>query len=64
LLRIIEQYLSDEGFLATKLVLHDEAHLKAKERDERAAEGRKLRRAILGAYPHHLRGLALIQTCG
>ena len=48
-MRLIEQYLGDEGFLATKLVLHDESNLKSKERDERATEGKKLKRAILGA---------------
>ncbi|KAM0746289.1 WD40 repeat-like protein [Meredithblackwellia eburnea MCA 4105] len=47
ILRIIEQYLGDEGYAATKLVLHDEASLKGKERDDRVNEGRKLKRAIL-----------------
>lgn len=48
ILRMIEQYLSEEGFLATKLVLHDEANLQAKERSERQAHGKALKRAILG----------------
>ncbi|KAL8281312.1 hypothetical protein RQP46_006346 [Phenoliferia psychrophenolica] len=47
ILRIIEQFLGDEGFAATKLVLHDEANLKGKERDDRVNEGKKLKRAIL-----------------
>lgn len=50
ILRIIEQFLGDEGFAATKLVLHDEANLKGKERDDRVGEGKKLKRAILGAF--------------
>lgn len=48
ILRLIEQYLSDEGYVSTKLVLHDEANLKGKERDERAADSKRLKRAILG----------------
>lgn len=51
ILRLIEQYLSEEGFLATKLVLHDEANLKAKERGDRQAQSKSLKRAILGAVP-------------
>jgi hypothetical protein len=49
ILRLIEQYLSEEGFLATKLVLHDEANLKTKERGERQTQSKNLKRAIIGA---------------
>ncbi|KDE08948.1 hypothetical protein MVLG_01038 [Microbotryum lychnidis-dioicae p1A1 Lamole] len=47
ILRLIEQYLSEEGYMATKLVLHDEANLKAKEKGERQVQTRNLKRAIL-----------------
>ncbi|KAK4054467.1 hypothetical protein OIV83_000961 [Microbotryomycetes sp. JL201] len=45
--RIIEQYLGQEGYLATRLVLNDELKLKAKERGEQSARGKSLKRAIL-----------------
>ncbi|ORY89421.1 WD40-repeat-containing domain protein [Leucosporidium creatinivorum] len=47
ILRLIEQYLGEEGYLATKLVLHDEANLKAKERGDRQVQGKNLKRAIM-----------------
>ncbi|SCV71988.1 BQ2448_4682 [Microbotryum intermedium] len=47
ILRLIEQYLCEEGYMATKLVLHDEANLKAKEDGERQVQTRNLKRAIL-----------------
>ncbi|KAK4053933.1 hypothetical protein OIO90_003770 [Microbotryomycetes sp. JL221] len=47
ILRIIEQYLAEEGYLATRLVLNDELKLKARERSDRAALGKSLKRAIL-----------------
>lgn len=49
ILRLIENYLGEEGYLATKLVLHDEANLKAKERGDRATKGVHLKRAIMGS---------------
>ena len=45
---MIEQYLADEGYNASKLVLHDEANVKSREREERVEEASKLKRAILG----------------
>jgi hypothetical protein len=47
IVHLIEQWLRDEGFSAAQLVLHDEANLKGKERDERANDGKRLKRAIL-----------------
>lgn len=45
---MIDQWLGDEGFGATRQVLLDEAGIKAREREEAALEGRKLRKALLG----------------
>ncbi|GAA96908.1 uncharacterized protein L969DRAFT_83284 [Mixia osmundae IAM 14324] len=47
ILLLIEQYLNDQGLNATKVVLHDEAALKGRERDERTSEYKRLKRCIL-----------------
>ncbi|KAK0569266.1 hypothetical protein OC861_001081 [Tilletia horrida] len=52
IIRIIDQWLSDEGFNATKQVLMEEAGLKARERDDAAHDARKLKKALLeGDWP-------------
>ncbi|KAJ3217881.1 hypothetical protein HK099_005307 [Clydaea vesicula] len=52
IIRIISQYLSDEGYLASKLVLLDEANLKSQEREERILDAKRVKKAILeGDWP-------------
>ena len=53
-IRLIAQFLNEEGLQASKMVLFDEANLQAKERDERQLEFKRLRQAILGFL--HLQG--------
>lgn len=45
---MILQYLSDEGYYASRAVVHDEANVKWKEREERGIEAKRLKQAILG----------------
>jgi hypothetical protein len=49
LIRLIAQYLNEEGYQASKLTLLDECNLKSRERDERQLDFLRLRKAILGA---------------
>ncbi|KAI9590859.1 WD40-repeat-containing domain protein [Syncephalis fuscata] len=44
---MILQYLSNEGYQASKITLYDEANVKRHERDEHQAEIRRLKKAIL-----------------
>jgi COMPASS component SWD3 len=46
---MILQYLSDEGYYASRAVVHDEANVKWKEREERGIEAKRLKQAILGS---------------
>ena len=48
LLRLVIQFLAEEGFVNAKMVLADEATLKVKERDDKTLEFLRLRKAILG----------------
>ncbi|RKP26669.1 WD40-repeat-containing domain protein [Syncephalis pseudoplumigaleata] len=49
---MILQYLSNEGYQASKTTLYDEANVKRNERDEHQAEVRRLKKAILeGDWP-------------
>lgn len=51
MLRIIDQFLEEEGMGATRQILAEEWSGKVRERDESAGDARKLRKAILeGAY--------------
>lgn len=45
---MILQYLSDEGYYSSRAVVHDEANVKWKEREERGIEAKRLKQAILG----------------
>ncbi|KAG5455860.1 MAG: hypothetical protein BJ554DRAFT_4568, partial [Olpidium bornovanus] len=47
IIRMIIQYLGDEGYVASKMTVHDEANLKLYEREERTAEAKRLKKAIL-----------------
>ncbi|KAI8929536.1 WD40-repeat-containing domain protein [Entophlyctis helioformis] len=47
IIRMIAQYLGDEGFNGSKLTLLDEANVKAFEREERQTEIKRIRKAIL-----------------
>ncbi|KAJ3106459.1 hypothetical protein HDU97_006245 [Phlyctochytrium planicorne] len=52
IIRMISQYLGDEGFLSTKITLLDEVILKAHERDEKQSDIRRIKKAILdGDWP-------------
>lgn len=51
IIRLILQYLSDEGFYASRAIVHDEANVKWKEREERGVEAKRLKQAILGKCP-------------
>ncbi|CAO3687778.1 unnamed protein product [Umbelopsis vinacea] len=48
IIRMILQYLSDEGYYSSRAVVHDEANVKWKEREERGIEAKRLKQAILG----------------
>lgn len=50
LLRLVIQFLAEEGFVNAKMVLVDEANLKVRERDEKTLEFLRLRKAILGWF--------------
>jgi hypothetical protein len=50
---MILQYLSDEGYYASRAVVHDEANVKWKEREERGIEAKRLKQAILGSCSLH-----------
>jgi hypothetical protein len=52
LIRLIAQYLNEEGYQASKLTLLDECNLKSRERDERQLDFLRLRKAILGGIFH------------
>jgi hypothetical protein len=45
---MIIQYLSDEGYTASKMTVYDEANVKWHEREERIVEVKRLKKAILG----------------
>jgi COMPASS component SWD3 len=47
LLRLVIQFLAEEGYVNAKMVLVDEANLRFKERDEKTLEFLRLRKAIL-----------------
>ena len=52
IVRIISQWLSDEGFGAARQALLEEAGIKVRERDDALAEHRKLRNYLLeGNWP-------------
>lgn len=51
---MILQYLSDEGYYSSRTVVHDEANVKWQEREERAGEAKRLKKAILGECPLNL----------
>ncbi|KAJ3417585.1 hypothetical protein HDV05_000042 [Chytridiales sp. JEL 0842] len=52
IVRILSQYLGDEGFHATKMTLLDEANVKWYEREEQQHEIRRIKKAILdGDWP-------------
>ncbi|KAJ3298013.1 hypothetical protein HK104_011237 [Borealophlyctis nickersoniae] len=44
---MISQYLSDEGYHASKLTILDEANVKSREREERHLDAKRMRKAIL-----------------
>lgn len=48
IIRMIIQYLGDEGYVASKMTVHDEANLKLHEKEERTSEAKRLKKAILG----------------
>ncbi|CAG8547825.1 15661_t:CDS:10 [Rhizophagus irregularis] len=48
IVRMIIQYLSDEGYTASKMTVYDEANVKWHEREERIVEVKRLKKAILG----------------
>ncbi|ORX53227.1 WD40 repeat-like protein [Hesseltinella vesiculosa] len=47
ILAIVMQYLADEGYHAAHSILYDEANVKWKEKEERLAEAKRLKKAIL-----------------
>ncbi|KAJ3034828.1 hypothetical protein HK097_004386, partial [Rhizophlyctis rosea] len=47
IIRIIVQYLSDEGYNASKLTVLDEANVKSHEREERHIDLKRMRKAVL-----------------
>ncbi|KAL7747329.1 hypothetical protein RI367_007383 [Sorochytrium milnesiophthora] len=47
IIRMIVQYLSDEGYQASKMTVQDEANVRAMEHDEHRMDMRRLRKAIL-----------------
>ncbi|CAB4481760.1 unnamed protein product [Rhizophagus irregularis] len=47
IVRMIIQYLSDEGYTASKMTVYDEANVKWHEREERIVEVKRLKKAIL-----------------
>jgi COMPASS component SWD3 len=47
-IRMIVQYLADEGYSVSRTTLLDEANVKWNERKEKAADIKKLRKVILG----------------
>jgi len=48
IIRMIIQYLSDEGYTAARTIIYDEANVKWHEREERVVEAKRLKKAILG----------------
>lgn len=48
MLRLIDQFLEEEGMGATRQILQEEWTGKARERDEAEGDARKLKKAILG----------------
>ncbi|CAG8631783.1 7659_t:CDS:2, partial [Paraglomus occultum] len=47
IIRMIIQYLSDEGYTAARTIVYDEANVKWHEREERVVEAKRLKKAIL-----------------
>lgn len=45
---MIIQYLSDEGYPASKMTIYDEANVKRHEREEHAMDFKRTKKAILG----------------
>jgi len=50
IIQMIIQYLHDEGYQASKMIVHDEAIVKWYEREELHEEVQKAKKAILGYY--------------
>lgn len=50
IITLIAQYLNDQGFTASKMLLLDEANMKRFEGNEQSAEIKRLKKAILGAW--------------
>jgi COMPASS component SWD3 len=47
IMRMILQYLHDEGYEASRMVLHDEANVKWRDHEEQQQEIKKMRKVIL-----------------
>ncbi|CAG8446282.1 13569_t:CDS:10 [Acaulospora morrowiae] len=47
IIRMVIQYLSDEGYTASKMTIYDEANVKWHEREERVVELKRLKKAVL-----------------
>ena len=45
---MIAQYLNDEGYVASKMTVLDEANIKLEEREERVMDIKRLKKAIMG----------------
>ncbi|KAJ3380462.1 hypothetical protein HDU84_005916 [Entophlyctis sp. JEL0112] len=50
IIRMIAQYLGDEGFSSAKVTLLDEANVKSTEREDQALDVKRIKKAILGKY--------------
>ena len=48
IIRMIMQYLADEGYNASQMTIQDESNVKWHEREENTNETRRLKKAILG----------------
>ncbi|KAJ3343084.1 hypothetical protein HDU83_005830 [Entophlyctis luteolus] len=48
IIRMIAQYLGDEGFSSAKVTLLDEANVKSTEREDQALDVKRIKKAILG----------------
>ena len=52
IIRMVLQYLHEEGFTSTRVVLHDEANLKQKEYEQDSQDWRRLKKSVLdGDWP-------------
>ncbi|KAJ3119167.1 hypothetical protein HK100_000435 [Physocladia obscura] len=55
IIRIIAQYLGDEGYHSAKVTLLDEANVKSSEREEQAMDIKRIKKSVLGSFiqsPH------------